>query len=491
VSELNKLSLGGHLKFLAKDTAIYGIGGVFNKAIALITFPLLARHFSVQDYGLIDLLNTTVVLLVTLLVFGQDSAIARFFYEDKDTEYRRQVVSQSFVFQMAILAFALPILWLFADTIEVLMLASEEGGLIIKLMILQAPFFLFINFSQSLLKWTFKKWHFLFISVGSAVVTMIGLVVGIKFFELSVIDVFAIYLVTRTIFGLLGLWFVRQWLSVPMGWNRLREMLPFAIPFGVICVLSALLPVMERSIVQSLLGSIELGLYAAGAKVAMLVSLPVNAFQMTWGPFSLSILKEANAAASYRFVLKIFTTLIFCIVLALSAIAEPVVRFLGSERYEGAAVVVFALCMGQAILAVGSITEIGIIFSKKSYLKLYGYGAMVLVAAIAIPVLSMTFGLVGAAWGSMMALLANTLVEAWLAQRAYPIAWSYVGPVLLGVATLLLGIIHQTMFGQFQVVGVSFIPVIGIFVLLITGWLILFDAGERRRFISMLKIKNA
>ena len=35
------------------------------------------------------------------------------------------------------------------------------------------------------------------------------------------------------------------------------------------------------------------------------------------------------------------------------------------------------------------------------------------------------------------------------------------------------------------------IPVIGIFVLLITGWLILFDAGERRRFISMLKIKNA
>lgn len=89
MNESNKLSLGGRLKFLARDTAIYGLGGALNKAIALITFPLLARHFSVQDYGLIDLLNTTVVLLVTLLVFGQDSAVVRFFYEDTDTEYRR------------------------------------------------------------------------------------------------------------------------------------------------------------------------------------------------------------------------------------------------------------------------------------------------------------------------------------------------------------------------------------------------------------------
>jgi len=194
------------------------------------------------------------------------------------------------------------------------MSAGDEGGSIVKLMILQAPFFLFINFSQSLLKWTFKKWHFLFISVGSAVVTMLGLVSGIAFFELNVMEVFAVYLITRAIFGLLGLWFVREWLIGPAGWDRLREMLPFAIPFGVICVMSAFLPVMERTMVQSLLGGFELGLYAAGTKVAMVIGLPVDAFQMTWGPFALSIFKESDAAVSYRFVLKIFAALIFWVV---------------------------------------------------------------------------------------------------------------------------------------------------------------------------------
>jgi O-antigen/teichoic acid export membrane protein len=489
MTDLGKLGLGKRLSVLTKDTAIYGLGGTLNKAIALITFPVLARYFSVQEYGLIDLLNFSVVLVVTILVFGQDSAVARFFYEDTATEYRRQVVSQSFVFQGAILACVLPVLWICADQIAMVLSVGEQGGTIVKLMILQAPFFLFINFSQGLLKWTFKKWQFLCISVGSAVVTMLGLVAGILIFKLGVVHVFVVYLISRAIFGLLGVWFVREWLTIPGGWDRLKELLPFAMPFGVICVLNAALPVLERTLVKSLIGGNALGLYAAGAKIAMLIGLPVNAFQIAWGPFALSIFREEDAVRSYRFVLRVFTVLMFCVVLALTAMAEPVVRLLGSARYEGAGIVVFPLSMGLAVQAIGGITEMGIIFSKKSYLKLYGYGTMVLVAGVTIPLLSTRFGLVGAAWGSMAALLAQTVVEAWLAQRAHPIAWSYRGPVLIGVATLAFGMLHQATSGQLEVARVSLVPILGITVLLIASWLLLLSAGTRARLVTLLRQK--
>ncbi|MGA9267138.1 MAG: oligosaccharide flippase family protein, partial [Rhodomicrobium sp.] len=111
MSEPNKLGHGGRLRFLAKDAAVYGIGGALTKLLSLITFPLLARHFSVQDFGLIDLLNTAVLLLSVLLAFGLDSAVARFFYENEEIDYRRQIVSQALTFQVAILAVALPLLW--------------------------------------------------------------------------------------------------------------------------------------------------------------------------------------------------------------------------------------------------------------------------------------------------------------------------------------------------------------------------------------------
>jgi O-antigen/teichoic acid export membrane protein len=336
MTELNKLGHGGRLRFLAKDTAVYGIGGALTKLLSLITFPLLARHFSVQDFGIIDLLNTAVLLLSVLLAFGLDSAVARFFYENSETEYRRQIVSQALLIQVVILAFALPILWVNTDVIGSFIDAGPNSSIILHLLILQSPLFVLLGFAQSLLKWTFKRWLYMLISAGSVVMTVIGLVVGIVFFNFGVVEVFIVYLATRAIFAIIGLWCVRQWITIPAGWDRLKEMLPFAAPLGVICVMGALLPFMERSMVQSLLGAEDLGLYAAGAKVGMLISLPIGAFEIAWGPFSLSIFKEKDASESFRHVLRVFAVLVFAMVLALAALAGPVLRLLGSARYEGA-----------------------------------------------------------------------------------------------------------------------------------------------------------
>ena len=148
MSEPNKLSLGQRMKFLLKDTAVYGISGALGKLLALITFPLLARHFSVQDFGVIDLLNTAVFLLSVMLAFGLDFAVARFFYENTDMDYRRQTVSQALMFQLAIFRIALPLLWANTDLIGTLIDAGPDSRAVLHLLILQSPFFVLLGFSR-------------------------------------------------------------------------------------------------------------------------------------------------------------------------------------------------------------------------------------------------------------------------------------------------------------------------------------------------------
>lgn len=490
MSKPNKLGHGGRLRFLAKDAAVYGIGGALTKLLSLITFPLLARHFSVQDFGLIDLLNTAVLLLSVLLAFGLNSAVARFFYENEEIDYRRQIVSQALTFQIAILAVALPLLWVNTDVLGSFIEAGPNGRIILHLLILQSPLFVLLGFAQSLLKWTFRRWLYMLISLGSVVMTVIGLVVGIAFFNFGVVEVFIVYLATRAIFAIIGLWCVRRWLTIPAGWDRLREMLPFAAPIGVVCVMGALLPFMERSMVQLLLGAEDLGLYAAGAKVGMLISLPMSAFEIAWGPFALSIFKEKDASESFRHVLRVFAVLIFMMVLALTALAGPVLQILGSARYEGGAVVVFAVAMGLALQAVGSITSVGIVFSKKSYLKLYGYGAMIAVAAIAIPLLSSVFGFAGVAWGSMSAYLARTILETWLAERVHPIMWDLKAPIALGSVTLLAGAFYQATYDELRLFNVSLAPLLGMAVLIGAAWFLVFDSAARTRMMIFIRPKR-
>lgn len=477
-------SVGRRLQFLAKDSVIYGLGAALNKAITLITFPLLARHFSVQDFGIIDLLNTLVVLVITLLVFGQDSAVARYFYEHDDTVIRRQVVSQSLAFQLGILALVVPPLLMLSGPLSTLLKLGAEGESIVRLMILQVPFFLLINFSQGILKWTFRRWPFLFISVGSTVTTLIGLLLALKFSNLSVVDLFTIYLAVRAIFGLAGVWFVRQWITWPAGLGHLRRLIPFAVPFGIVCVISSTLPFIERNAVVALIGTEALGIFAAGAKVAMLIGIVINAFETSWGPFSLSIFREPDAARTFRAVLKVVAVGLCGATLLLSAMGDVVVVLLGSSKYAGAGQVVFALTMALAVQSIGAVTEVGIVFSKRSHLKLYAYGLGLVVAVIAIPLLGSSFGVTGVAWGSLTAYTCKTVFEAWLAQRAHPIQWQFAGPASICALTLAIGLAHQVWFDQAELFGVRWIPVLGLAMLVPMVWLLLLDSGDRARLLQ-------
>lgn len=483
-----QMSLKGRLLFLARDTAVYGFGEALNRGLALITFPLLARHFSVAEFGIIDLLTASVMLLVVLLVFGQDSAAVRYFYETDDPETRKQVISQSLAFEVAVMLVILPPLWIFAAPLaDLLGLPAGNGALLVRLIILQAPFFVLVNLSQALLKWTFRRWLFLFMAVGTTVCTLAGLAIALFFFKLDIVGVFIIYFAVRGIFGLLGLWFVRKWLAIPTDTKQLRQLLPFALFFGIICVIASAMPVLERWLVGHLVSAEGLGLYAAGAKVAMLLSLAVNAIETSWGPFSLAMYREKNAAQTYNHVLKTVCLLLFLLVLGLAAFSDYIVSLLGSSRYSGAGIVTFPLCFGLAVHAICSVTGVGIVFSKQAHLKLYSYAVLLLVAVIAIPVLASLYGIAGAAWGSALAFTAKTLVETRLAQRAYPIGWHYRAPFILAALTVGIGIAHQVAFGRFQLGGVSLIPLLGGAFLVVIAWFVLLDAEDRGTVAALIK----
>jgi O-antigen/teichoic acid export membrane protein len=480
------LSQQGRLSFLFKDSVLYGGAAAVSKSFALITFPLLARHFSVAEYGVIDFFIVLSGLLVTLFVFGQDSAVARFFYEVDDSHERRQIISQSLFIQILSLMLFLPPIWWAAVWLDEFFIEIDDAKWLFRIVLLQVPFLLLINFSQNLLKWTFARVQFLIMSLGYTIVQTGLLLVAVLVLEVSVQGVLFVSLCTSLLFGVVGLYLVRRWLALPSDLHHLKEILPFAIPYGVICVVAAFSPAIERILIDHFLNADALGLYAAGTKIAMLVGLIVGAFQTAWGPFSLSLFKHTEAAETFNWVLKIFSLGICVLALVLTLIAEPLLVFLVSDRYSGAAVIVFPLAVGLAFQATGWITEIGIGIAKRSHLNLYAYGASIVVTLGGILLLAPMLGLLGVGLGVMSGHVVRACVSSWLAQRAYPIPWHY-GPVLsLFGLTLLFGFVsisaRRSWGGQEQ----SLILVIGVLFTGIFGWRLLFTSLQRKHLLELL-----
>lgn len=469
------------LKSLLRDATMYGGAAAISKAFSLITFPLLARYFSVEEYGVLDYFMVLGSLLAISFIFGQDSAVGRFFYEYEDSDTRRQLISQSLVFQLGVLALLLPLLWLGADWLTELMISATNSVLLFKTVLLQLPFLLLINFSQNLLKWSFERKRFLILSLGYTVVQAGLLVVALLIFDVGVEGVLLSSLATSTIFGAIGVFFVRNWLTTPRDFSRLREMLPFAIPFGVICVAGAFSPTLERTLTSSLLGGESLGLYAAASKMAMIMGLFVSAFQTAWGPFSLSLYKQADAGHTYNWVYKLFALVVCVASLTLTVLAQPLILILASDRYLGAVVLVFPLAMGFAVQSTSWITEIGIGISKRSHLSLYAHMVAVLFTLGSIWVFTPIFGLFGIGLGVLIGHVTKAVIASWLAQKAYPLQWQYSTVVIVMILTILSGFASIWMCEYFGLLVSNLLLVGAIFLIISVGWLVLFSQAERIR----------
>jgi len=480
-TEPAQLSLRQRLKFLAKDTALYGGAKALSLAVGFITFPVIARHFSVADYGLIDLLSTVGAFLATVIVFGQDSAIGRYFYEYTATQERRALISQSLLIQVVVCV-AVCILALAGAPWVISMLGEgsrDDLSLLMLLVILQVPFNVFLGFAQNLLKWSFARTEFLVISLGSTLASAGAIVGGILLFDFGIVEVFYTYLIIRLLFGCLGLHYCRKWVVRPRNLGYAREMLPFALFFGVICVIASFIPLMERSIVSSFLGPDDLGLYAVGAKVAMLISLPIAAFQTAWGPFSLAIHKELNAGATYGTVLKLFTMLLSVLVLGLTMLSQPMIELLASNRYVGAAIVVLPIALGLMIQGVCWITEIGIGIAKKAKIQLYIYLLYLVCTGVAILVLAKVFGLAGVAWGTLIGYAVKSIASSYMAQRVYPLPWPFLQTIVLVVAATVLGVIGGLLQGHLNIASSIGMMVAAISCLVVLSWFYLLNQHER------------
>jgi O-antigen/teichoic acid export membrane protein len=485
------MALGERLRFLVGDSVVYGGAAAASKALALITFPILTHHFSVVEFGLIDLFNVFAGFLAILVVFGQDSAVARLFSEQPDDQSRREMVSQSLAFQLGLAAlFLLPVFFL-SDLVAGRLSDAPVGRQCLLLVLAQVPFLVLLNFARNLLKWTFSRGPFMWLSLGVVAANALALVAAVTFFDIRVETVFIMSLGVQAGFGLYGIFLIRRWLIVPSHFDYLRQLIPFALPLGLICSVAAFTPALERIVIKSLFGGHDVGLYAAGAKVAMLMALVVQAFQTAWGPFSLAIHKEHNAVETYNWVLKAMATGLCTAALLLAAMAEALLNLLANKSYAGAGVVVFPIVMGLVVEALGWITEVGSNFAKRSHYSLGSFGVYLAVAGLVVYILAPFLGIAAVAYGVLAGQVAKAGVSFVLAQHAFPLKWENRGVVLLLIATTGIGIVG----GQF---GLTFgwgailtNNILGCAVILAVGWRFLITADERQKIIGAFSNRRA
>lgn len=184
------------------------------------------------------------------------------------------------------------------------------------------------------------------------------------------------------------------------------------------------------------------GIYSGCYKLAMFMSLALQAFRYAAEPFFFSKAKDKNAPETYALVMKFFVMTCCIILVAVSVLREPIgAIFLKHESYFDGLIVVPILLLANLFLGIYYNQSVWYKVTDKTYFStiISGFGAVLTIAfnVLLIPVL----GFVGSALATLICYFSMSTMSYFLGQKHFPVPYKISNATLnIGVALLLISI---------------------------------------------------
>lgn len=479
------------IRLLLLNFSVYGGIGLLSKLVGFISIPLLTLHLDIGEYGALEFFYTLSYLLVVILIFGQDAALARYFYESKSIDDQQSLVSSSLLFQLLLVILVIMGLWFIAEKMSYFLINVSGRLIFFQLVLLQVPFLLIIDFCAGLLKWAMARTAFVVLTIGFSFFQLITLVATIVIFELNIYSALVANFFASFLFAIVGLFLVRNWICWPKNFLYLKKLLPFALPLGIVSIIISIQPIVERALIDQYIGLEALGVYALANKILLIVILVFSAFQSAWGPFSMTSLNKNYATETRNLVVKIFCSLGCAFVLLIGLFSDPLIRLLGNDQYLGGTTVVIILALGQLVQNIFWIFELGIRISKKTYLTTLSFMSGFLVMVTLVSLLAAQYGLLGLALGVLVGKFTTLMISLIFAHKVTQLRYEYRSIFLLLGATTVLVLIAVVGGVYYGNEIFSFILIISLCLLVLLSWTKTFSAEERLLIIKALALPRS
>ena len=433
------------LRELVRHSAIYGLGSIVARVLAVLLLPLYTRYLSPTDYGLIETLVALSAVLTALVAQAMKSAFFRFYFDSVDLDRRLLVVRTAFWYVMvastavliAGVALAQPISWLLFHT------RSHDRLVIAAFVGLWAA----MNYEQmtSLFRVEQRSGAYVVATLANVAITIAATVLLVVVFDQGPVGVLVgNFTGTLVVYAALLL-YSRRALGLQFDRTLYRAMNRFGLPLVPSAVALWLTNFSDRFFLVKLADAHEVGLYSIGVRVASAIVLLLTAFRMAWPAFAYSIDDDREAQRTYSFVLTYVVYVCCWLALALGLLAPWILKLITTEPFYPAQNVVAPLAFGVAAFGAYVVVQIGTGRARQTRANWIVTGiAAVLNVALNL-ILIPPYGRMGAAVATVSAYTLLFVAMAWRAQSVFPVPYQWRRVATLGLAAVALTVLGKVL----------------------------------------------
>jgi O-antigen/teichoic acid export membrane protein len=417
-----------------RHTAVYGLGSIVVKILGFLMLPFYTHYLSPADYGLLEILDLSMSLFGMVLHMGIAPALMRSYAAAGTAAEKSRTVSTAFlfVFGTGILTFVLGVGAV--TKVSALLFGPKVSSVYLLLSFLAFVLNYLGAMPRAYLRAIEASGTFIVIDSGGLFV-----VLALNIYFIAVLKIGAMGILwSGVIVGgiqavFLSIWLVRK---VGIGFSslRLREMAAFGFPLIFSNVSLFALNFSDRFFLQRLLSLEVVGVYAVGYKLAFMINyLLVQPFQSMWQARMYNIYAQDEHPKIFNQIFTLYSLLLIFAALAMSLFSPEIVDLMADPKFRDGKDVVPIVTFGYVFYGISTFVQAGLYLGNRTK----AIGGIAAVAAVANLCLNYflirSFGMMGAAWATLIGCVIIAVGSYWFAQRVLPMPYA-IGRVAAGLA---------------------------------------------------------
>lgn len=412
-------------KRLLKDTSLYSLSTILARGFSLITVPVYTRIMSPADYGALDLLSYTAVLVVLVMGAALDQAVARFYHDAANDLEKKRIASTVLFYNVLIFIIFIP----FVEPLASFLAHGWLDGQVDEATVALVFIYIWVNaifyIANNQLKYLFLSKQSALCNIGSAVLSIVLSFIFIVYFKWGVFGVFLGQIIGQGIFIVPMLYSARESYALMFHWGTLKRMLVYSLPLVPGTLSFFAMQYIDRYAINEIMSLAEVGVYGIGARIASLVNLFLMGFQGAWSPIVMKHFREKDSPEKFKMVFNYYLFMVLVILVGLSLFGKEVLLILTTNTFSQGFVVIPLLVLAAIMASIGGYFTYGIQIAQKSHIRLFLNFAALCLNVVLNYTLIPWLGIVGAALATVLSFVFLTVVGMRISQRLYyvPYRW--------------------------------------------------------------------
>lgn len=418
----------GQIKKLGKQTAVYGMGNVLNKLLGFLLIPLYNNYIPIGRFGDLAVMETTILLLSSLLHYGVFSGHQRYFFIEKEKNNYGAFLFNNYLGNIVLTAVSVLPLLLFSPDISGLLFGNPGNAGNLRLVFWIVLTEILCVIPLQILQYEGKPFRYLVYNFFKLILSFGLTIYFVRYRSAGIEGILTARLAgsTATAAAFLVLEIIPR-IILRLDLSLLRMSVRFGLPAIAGNLGFLIFQINDRYMLNWLSTDIETGKYAFGFKIANFINLIfVSTIGLSYMPSVFSKEKEQDSTRYYRKMLTYYCFLLAFIILGFLFFYRDLLALVATNRdYWSGLAVVPVLSLSFMIMGMNYFVGIGLYLKEKMiYFVIPSFTAVtanILLNFLLIPGL----GMMGAAYSNLAAQILYTALLATVSSRFIRISFEW------------------------------------------------------------------